>query len=288
MFGYVRPFRPEMKCKEFDLYHATYCGLCRCMKQRYGFIAPMFLSYDFTFLALLLWDEEPSFQGCIGRCHMKPWVRKCMCLNSPALEETADKSVILSYWKLIDSIADERGIQKYAAKFLAALLRPSYRKASRLQPNFDVSVKLNLDKLSQLEHESCSSIDRTADAFACLLRDAGEREGERGRVLEQILYHVGRWIYLADARDDFQEDKSEGRYNPLLLRYGPECDDAALSNTMCHSLEMAAAALQLGQFGCRGPILDNILYLGLPQVQKAVFDGSWSQIKKQKIWRHDT
>lgn len=288
MFGYIRPFRPEMKCKDFDLYHATYCGLCHCMKQRYGFVAPMFLSYDFTFLALLLWEEESSFQRCTGRCHIKPWVKKCMCPNSPALEETADKSVILTYWKLIDSVVDERGMKKIFAKFLATLLRPAYRKAASLQPRFDASVKENLNKLAQLERDACPSIDRTADAFACLLRDAGERGGELGRVLEQVLYHVGRWIYLADARDDFQNDKAEGNYNPLLLRYGPECDDAALNDTMSHSLEMASSALQLGRFGCRGPILDNILYLGLPLVQKAIFDGSWSEIKKQKIWRYDT
>lgn len=288
MFGYVRPCPPELKCKEFDLYRATYCGLCRCLKQRYGFIAPMFLSYDFTFLALLLWEEEVSFQPCSGRCHMKPWIKKAMCPNTPALEETADKSVILTYWKLRDGVADEHGGKKLASRCLEILLLPSYRKAAQLQPEFDASVQMHLKQLSQLEQENCPSIDRTADTFAGLLRDAGVRDAEKGRILEQILYHVGRWIYLADARDDLAEDQREGKYNPLVLRYGPCCDDDALKDTMTHSLEMAAAALQLGRFGCRGPILENILYLGLPLVQKAIFSGNWSQIKKQKIWRHDT
>lgn len=58
MFGYVRPVRPELKCRDFDLYQATYCGLCRCLRRRYGLLAPMFLNYDFTFLALLLWQPE--------------------------------------------------------------------------------------------------------------------------------------------------------------------------------------------------------------------------------------
>ena len=31
---------------------------------------------------------------------------------------------------------------------------------------------------------------------------------------------------------------------------------------------------------------ENILYLGIPLVQRAVFDGSWKAIKKQKIWRN--
>ena len=277
-----------MKCKEFDLYRATYCGLCRCLRDKYGFMPPMFLSYDFTFLALLLWEAEDTFHPCTGRCHMKPWAKKPMCPAHPALEQTADASVILTYWKLRDSVSDERGVKKLAAWMLAAMMKPSYRKASTARPDFDKAAQAHLARLGQLEKENCPSIDRTADAFACLLRDAAGRDCEQGRVLEQILYHVGRWIYLADARDDLEEDRQQGRYNPLLLRYGQEVDDAALEDTMLHSLDMAAAALQLGQFGCRMPVLENILYLGLPLVQKAVFNGSWSQIKNQKIWRNDT
>ena len=52
MFGYVRPVREELKCKDFDLYRATYCGLCRELRRKYGLLAPMFLNFDFTFLAL--------------------------------------------------------------------------------------------------------------------------------------------------------------------------------------------------------------------------------------------
>lgn len=288
MFGYVRPCRPELKCKEFDLYSATYCGLCRCLRQRYGLIAPMFLSYDFTFLALLLWEPEDTFHPCSGRCHANPLRKKAMCPNSPALEMTADQSVILTYWKLRDSVQDEKFGKRLAAWTASLLLLPAYKKAARLRPEFDAATREHLQRLTVLERENCSSIDRTADAFACLLRAAADQSGKQDRVLEQLLYHVGRWIYLIDARDDFQQDKQSGAYNPLLLRYGPEGDDDALSLTLDHSLAMAGAALQLGQFGCRMPILENIIYLGLPLVQKSVFNGSWAQIKKQKRWRHDT
>ena len=42
------------------------------------------------------------------------------------------------------------------------------------------------------------------------------------RVLEQLLYHLGRWIYLVDAADDLPEDFASGSYNPLLRRFGLE------------------------------------------------------------------
>ena len=68
MFGYVRPVRAELKGKDFDLYRATYCGLCRCMRRACGPLAPLFLNFDFTFLALLLWQPEERFTPCTGRC----------------------------------------------------------------------------------------------------------------------------------------------------------------------------------------------------------------------------
>ena len=29
MFGYVRPFKPELRMKEYEAYKAVYCGLCK-------------------------------------------------------------------------------------------------------------------------------------------------------------------------------------------------------------------------------------------------------------------
>ena len=288
MFGYVRPFRPELKCKDFDLYRATYCGLCRCLRRRYGLAAPMLLNFDFTFLALLLWEPEDRFHPCRGRCHANPLRRLPMCPDSGALELAADESVILAWWKLRDSVQDEGFGRGLPARALSVLLRPAYRKAARRCPGVDRTPERCLKELAVLERERCTSLDRTADAFARLLQAAAPQEGERGRVLSQLLYHLGRWIYLADARDDWEEDRLAGRYNPAAARYGPDGDDEALRQTMDHSLAQIGAALQLVDYGCRTALLENIVYLGLPLVEKAVFDGTWKDIKKQKIWRNDT
>ena len=232
MFGYVRPVREELKCKDFDLYRATYCGLCRELRRKYGLLAPMFLNFDFTFLALLLWPAEQRFVPCRGRCHANPLARKEMCPADPALEAAADESIILT----------------------------------------------------------CPSIDRTADTFARILQAAAppSEDRSRDRALEQLLYHLGRWIYLIDARDDLEEDRASGCYNPVRARYGEGGDDQALALTLEHSLNLARSAFCVPDFGCRTPVLENILYLGLPMIQQAVFDGSWSRLKKEKIWRKPT
>ena len=41
MFGYVVVNKPEMKFKEFDVYHAYYCGLCKTIKNSYGEKCPL-------------------------------------------------------------------------------------------------------------------------------------------------------------------------------------------------------------------------------------------------------
>ena len=291
MFGYVRPVREELKCRDFDLYRAVYCGLCRCMRRRYGLLAPMFLNYDFTFLALLLEEPEERFTPCRGRCHANPLLKKSMCQTSPALETAADESVVLTWWQLRDRAADSGLWGGRPARVLALLLTPAYRKAARRRPEFDRTVRESLEKLAVLEAEGCSSMDRAADTFAVLLRGAAPQtgDGSRDRVLGQLLYHLGRWIYLIDAQDDLEEDRESGNYNAVAARFGWEGDGEAMRRTLDHSLNLMASAAQLADFGCRRPVIENILYLGLPLVQRAVFDGSWKQIKKQKkIWRHDT
>ena len=165
MFGYVRPLRDELKCRDFDLYRAVYCGLCGAMRRRYGLLAPMFLNYDFTFLALLLEEPEERFTPCRGRCHANPFLKKTMCQSSPALDTAADESVVLTWWQLRDRAADSGLWGGLPARVLALLLTPAYRKAARRRPEFDRTVRESLEKLAALEAEGCSSMDRAATAL---------------------------------------------------------------------------------------------------------------------------
>lgn len=49
MFGYVIVNKPEMKFKEFDLYHSYYCGLCKTLKDKFGLRAQVSLNFDMNF-----------------------------------------------------------------------------------------------------------------------------------------------------------------------------------------------------------------------------------------------
>lgn len=282
MFGYVRPPLNLLPQEEQDRFHRIYCGLCHQLSRRYGLRARFLLNFDFTFLAILLSEKEESCQLC-GRCPVHPVRAQDYDGNSPALKLAADESVILTYWQLRDGAQDHKGAKGAAYRVLSGAVAGPYRKAAQQRPGFDVHTREQLERLSRLEQERCPSMDQAADAFASLLAGAaGEVDDPvRRRVLEQMLYHLGRWIYLVDAADDLKEDAASGNYNPVALRYGltdgswtPEAR-RDFGVTLDHSIHMIATAFELWDFGVWRPLLESTIYNGLFAVGKAVLDGTY-------------
>ena len=253
MFGYVRPSLGRLSQEDTARFSAMYCGLCRALGRRCGKAASLILNYDFTFLAVLLAEGEAE-DPLHGRCIVHPLQGRDYFPGNDALDLAADCSVILAWWQLKDAIADSGGL---AAKYRSAalLLKPAYERARRSRPDFDRSTRRQLEELSRLEAERCPSMDQAADTFALLLQSAaGEVEDSvKRRVLEQMLYHLGRWIYLVDAADDLAEDFSSGSYNPLIYRYG----------------------LTEGKLSKEAPVIQATVYEGLFLVGQAVLEGTF-------------
>lgn len=105
-----------------------------------------------------------------------------------------------------------------------------------------------------------------------------------GGVLEQMLYHLGRWVYLIDAADDLQKDAVSGNYNPVALRYGlrdgkwDEESRRAFARTLDHSIHMIATAFELWDFGVWRPLLESTVYTGLFAVGRAVLEGTFHKM----------
>ena len=295
MFGYVHISPEKLTEEELGRYRSAYCGLCRTLGRRYGPAARMILNYDLTFLAVLLSDgREPICEN--HRCAVHPLQGRWCCEASAALDTAADVSVILTWWQLQDGIADSSLFQGLKYRFLALFLRRAYRKARAAQPSFDESTRQHLAALAALEKENCPSIDRAADTFAQLLAACAglENEERKRRVLREMLYHLGRWIYLVDAADDLKKDIKSGSYNPLSLRY--EVTDGALSaedrenlsQTLDGSIRTMAAAFELADFGCWRTIIESVVYEGLYVVGAAVLNGTFHRQKQERADRNPT
>lgn len=288
MFGYVLPRKDKLSEEDFARYRAAYCGLCRSLKRNYGFHARFLVNYDMTFLYFLLkGGEKAPAERCF--CPARIVCRKDCLTQDAAMVYAADMSVLLSYWKLRDAERDGNLPKRMAARMALGLYRRSYRKAARRHPEADRLFGEKLELLHGLEEVHCASIDRTADAFASLLKGCANffpEEKER-RTAELLLYHVGRFLYLADALDDLPKDAKSGSYNPLIYRYClkdgalPPEDKAQLLETMDASIGLAASALELLPPRTDGAILTNIIYYGLPAVLHSVAEGTFCKRSKK-------
>lgn len=288
MFGYVLPRKDKLSEEQQKRYRAAYCGLCRSLKLNYGFRARFLVNYDMTFLYFLLQGtEQKQPQRCL--CPARPFCRKDCLPADERMNYAADLSVLLSYWKLLDARRDGGFFHAAAAQMGLWLYRKSYQKAVSRRKETDHVFGRELSRLQKLEEEKCSSIDRTADAFASLLKACAMAEGEAAlRTQELLLYHVGRYLYLVDALEDLPEDIKKDRYNPLRYRYAPEGDSLSVEDkkqliqTIDASISMAASAFELLPENADRELVENIIYYGLPAVLHSVAQGNFRKRGKQE------
>lgn len=278
MFGYVRPLREELKVRDWEGYQAAYCGLCHALKEQCGTAARFVLHYDFVFLSLLLDEGTCPVTTCKRRCAAHPLRPRGTVPVTESAALCARESVILTHYKLLDDRADEDFGTAMKSRLANLFLRRSYHRARAALPRFDETVKSCLSELNALEKDRSPQLDRVADVFARILSAAAPVTGEESvdRPRAQLLYQLGRWIYLADAADDLVEDRAKGRYNPIDARFGGKPDLAYLETTMDHSLSLMQSAFQLLPPNRWQAVLENILYLGLPRVQQQAVAGTWN------------
>ncbi len=271
MFGYVRPYRPSVTLGDYEFYRSVYCGICRAMKRQTGQISSMTLNYDMVFLALarmIVGGRTISIHP--HRCAVHPLKPRAMVVDNPATDYAARATVLLAYRKLADDVTDGRFLGKVPPATAKALLSRAKKRAG-LAP-LDRGIETCLTSLSEMERGRVASIDRPAGAFGELLGDifAFEAPGAHADALRKVGDAVGRFIYCADAAEDFPRDVRSGSYNPYVLTYGDTLSDdakldirASLINTLAAG-EAAWRTLPLSDAGAAGRLFLNILYEGLP------------------------
>lgn len=289
MFGYIRPLQEELKVRDLRTWKQDYCGLCHCLGKRYGFASRFLLRYDLTFLYSFLTMASSPGETERHWCPAGVVCRKACRQQDAAMEYVADLTILLMWGKLEDETNDGGFLRRCAAGIGRVLFRRAYRKAARFRPEMDLLIRDQLQKLHALEQEKSDSIDRTADAFASILRGSAGwiRDETERRPAEQALYQIGRYVYLVDALDDLPRDCRRNAYNPLRYRFTPhngaltEEDQSYLLQTMDASVDLAAAAFELMHRSRRGAVVENIIYYGLPAVLRAVSEGKFDRRKKQ-------
>jgi len=272
----------ELKVRELERFKACYCGLCRALGSNYGIVSRLALSYEPVLLAMLLWEPEEAPQIKRGRCIASPFRKKCYCARNKALDISAGYNVILAWWRIRDAIADEAFIRKIPYRIALLALRRAYKRASRDYPLFSGTVGDELKSLAAYEAHEGLSLDGAADKFSRILRAAAPEpmEERNRRPLTELLYHLGRWIYIIDACDDYKDDARAKRYNPVTARYPPDSGSlpdesiGRLRTTLTHSNNLVCSAFELLPENAWSEIVRNTIYLGMPDVCSRVLGGN--------------
>lgn len=264
MFGYVIVNKDELKIKDFNKYRSFYCGLCQQLRKKYGLTGQLSLSYDMTFLILLLtglYEEETITDSC--KCIAHPFEKHPTSMNS-FTDYGADMNLLLTWYKCEDDWADEK---KYTRHAYGNLLKKKVRLLKEKYPEKAVLLQENFDAIHAYESSGQNEIDVIAGYFGKIM--AGlfvYKEDEWAETLGTMGFFLGKFIYLLDAYEDLEKDFEKGNYNPFL----DSKDSPDLSPMVQQILTMMMA--ECCKAFERLPILNHIDLL-----RNILYSGVWSR-----------
>lgn len=261
MFGYIMINKPEMKFREFDVYQSYYCGLCKSLKERYGKRGQVTLSYDMTFLALLLTSlYEPETVSGSRRCAAHPAEKHCYRQNE-FTDYAADMNILLSYEKYMDDWKDEHQMKK---RLMAVLLKNKNAAAcERHQEKYEKFCQM-MKRIHEYEEKKSRDIDAVSGCFGELMAEIfAYKHDEWEETLRRMGFFFGKFIYLMDAYEDVEEDLEKGTYNPLKDSYQEETFEEQAEKILLMMMAECSKAFERLPIVENAEILRNILYSGV-------------------------
>ena len=258
MFGHIQANLADLTEDQKHRYQAAYCGLCRTIGKRHGQLARMGLSYDLTFLSLLLSSlYEPEENDIYCRCAIHPCKKQCS-VTSEVMEYAADMTVALTYYKCLDDWKDDRNLIRL---LYAKCLEKRYRQVKKGWPRQCGVIEKELDVLSQIENSKSANPDAAANSFGRLTEELFVMKQDIWeRSLRPLGYHLGKYIYFADAVLDYEKDSRIGNYNPL---HYIETKLEEMRGSLECILGYASDAFEFLPLVQDAALLRNILYSGI-------------------------
>lgn len=262
MFGYVTINPASLPEEERARFRACYCGLCHVLGREHGNIGRTTLSYDMTFLAMLLSslyepDEDPKTKAV---CPTRPWKKADIAFSEP-FAYAADMNIAYAYFKALDDISDEK---KPSGHMMAAALKRRYRAVEKKYPEKCRRVKECIAKLSEMEKAGVREPDPPANCMAELFAEVyAWRHDFWEEPLRALGGAIGRFIYLCDAYEDREGDEAKGRYNPLsAYAKRPDYENFA-RRILTMVIAEGAQAFEMLPLERDASILRNVLYSGV-------------------------
>lgn len=224
MFGYITPFKNELKIKDLESFRAYYCSICANIKNKFGNLPRLGLNYDTTFFAVLLDSLSPNTNEIISTsCIRHPLSKRDFIASSNAVDYASDLNICLLYYKILDDTMDDNSI---SSKILLKAIKPYYKKVTF--NNISNILDKNLSTLNEMEQSNKTYLlDEICHPFSNLIGEIlktypfeiNEDSEDTRNKLYVFGYTLGKYIYLIDALDDLKKDMHNLNFNPIENSY---------------------------------------------------------------------
>ena len=263
MFGYINVNSKELSDQDKKIYNAYYCGLCQSLKKICGKKGQVLLSYDMTFLQVLLSGlYEPEEKEWSFTCALHPAKKKKIVQNEIS-DYVAAMNLALAYHSCMDDWEDNK---KYTRKTMAGLIRKDYQNIVDRYPRQINAIEKYIHEIGEIEKRQERNIDMAAGATGDMMSELfAWKEDEWQQELRSCGYYLGKYIYLMDAYDDLDKDRKNGNYNPMLFlsKEDPENYETVSRLMMTSMISECAKSFERMPILKHADILRNILYSGV-------------------------
>ncbi len=253
-----------------------YCTLCQGLRKNLGILSSLFLNYECTFLYIFLSSLYPNIEDSeqTFRCPLNPLKKQTTKRFSQGLEYASFINYHLALLKIEDGIIDGNWYTKIIYRILYRILSWN-RKYQSLKLKYDkvaTDVALHCKDLYHLEQKEYTDYDQCSQTMGAALRSVVQYyielfPIENADAVLAFAEHLGMWIYLIDAYDDYENDKKHGAFNPLdLVTNCPPHDYSTIIRSGEFMLEMMTMNLTTLQgqirFYRHREIIENVVRFG--------------------------
>lgn len=261
MFGYVITNCKTLSESERARFKAMYCGMCKTLHMRYGNLERFILSYDMTFLALVLSAlQEPDEIIARERCLPHPWKAHDYILT-PQMEYAVDMNIALAYHKCADNWQDDRNPVFAAAQ---KALSGAYRRVRSSRPDQCRAIEDWMNGVREIEKSALEQIDPPMNLTGRMLGILFQYEGGFwSDALYRMGEGLGRFIYFMDAYDDLEKDVRRKKFNPLKSMMHQEDFEAICKDGLTMMMADCADAFEELPIVRDADLIRNILYSGV-------------------------
>lgn len=275
-----------MFIKDEMLYKALYCGMCKSIKEGGGQLARTALTYDIAFMSALIHNlQNVDVVVKKRRCALHPLKRRYMVLPDQTSVLLGCVNTVLTYYKLLDDRQDGE-----AKGIFAFLYKRGYKRTLRRHPQVVQIIDRQIAAQSAVEAKGSAIIDEACEPTAVMLKELSDYIlGDKADVHSGgLFYDIGKWIYLADAFDDYDKDVKKGAFNVLYNAFQQPtkaeavCANEDEVNFLFNSLFADMREHLAGvKFYFNHDLTDNIILLGMPQRARLLVYGKCGQGKKE-------